>query len=628
MIPTNHDSSAKQRAAKNIVHRTSRPTSNRRRRFAYRLGISLLALALVSGAAAGLLAYQVATVRTQLEKALGLVPQLRSQVENGNILDAQRTFAEIDRATSPARETVTGPAWKAASAIPFLGANFGAVTEVAVSADDVMTMAVAPLLETYSSLNWGDLSPKEGRVELAPLIEAAPNITAAANALRLSHERLSSIDVSRLLPQVADPVVAATGQLEGVSSTLGSASSAVQLLPVMLGAEGPRNYLVLIQNSAESRATGGIPGALATLAVEDGQITLADQSSAVALGTFVPSLSVDREQESLYTSRLGTHMQNVNLTPDFPTAAETAKRMWEERHPAQVVDGVLALDPIVLGHLLAATGKVDVDDPEVLSLIEGTSLPSQLTQNNVVPTLLSDIYREVQDPAAQDAYFAAVASRVFSAFTEGKGNSSQLFQALRSSADERRIYLWSSRQNEQEIIADTSLAGSVHGVDSGGATFGLYFNDGTGAKMDYYLTRKVQLQQSCRPEGYSSYTVTVDVTNHAPLDAASVLPAYVTGGGKYGVELGHIRTNYVFYGPAQAFVESASLNGNQISMGSGKHGQRPVGTVSVELGPGETGTLELTFSHVVQDSQPQLQVTPSIQPSSEVITPFESAACG
>ncbi|WP_420898141.1 DUF4012 domain-containing protein [Cryobacterium suzukii] len=46
------------------------------------------------------------------------------------------------------------------------------------------------------------------------------------------------------------------------SATLEGMNRAATLLPAMLGATEPRNYILLFQNPAELRSTGGIPGAL------------------------------------------------------------------------------------------------------------------------------------------------------------------------------------------------------------------------------------------------------------------------------------------------------------------------------------------------------------------------------
>ena len=598
------------------------------RRLALKVSLFALVIALITVGFGGLLARQVTSVRGQLEYAVELVPQLRSELGSGNLGSAQLTFKAMQKEISAAHSTTKGPLWKSATFIPVIGSNFTAVREVAASAEDITTRAIPSLIDRYDSLSWEAVSLIDGRIDVTELEEAAPSISAAANTVRLSYQRMSSIDLSGLFPQLAQPVRAATEELEGLSDILDMASSTAKLLPGMLGAEGARNYLVLVQNSAEVRATGGIPGALALLHTDDGHVSLGEQTSAGALGVFRPMVDVDPEQVAVYTGRLGTQMQNVNLTPHFPTAAQTAKLMWEQRHPGQKVDGVLALDPAVLSHLLEATGPVDLVDYQVLDLIRSHELPASLTTDSVVPTLLSDVYREIEDPEIQDAYFAAVAGRVFSAFTEGQGSAKQLIRALRMSTNENRLYLWSSHTNEQSIIASTPMHGAVTGPDSGGAAFGVYFNDGTGAKMDYYARRSVQLLKKCQSGGYGEYTVRVTVTNNAPEDAATSLPSYVTGNKAFGVEPGRILTNYVVYGPSQAFVETATVDGQSVPVSSGRHGQRPVGTVPLELGPGETATIDMVFSSVVQNSEPRLRVTPSIQPGDDVILPFESESCG
>lgn len=587
----------------------------------------VLGATLITGVGTGLVIQKAVSVHGELEKTAALIPDLRDQLTAGQNEKASSTFALMERQTSAARSTVTSPLWKFASALPCIGQNFRAVTETAVSANDLVVRAVSPLLETYEFLNLQSLSVSDGRIDVGPLREAAPYIVTAAETVKLSHERLASIELSNVLPAIADPIRSATNQLAEVSGPLETASSAAQLLPAVLGADSPRTYLLLVQNLAEARATGGIPGALAIINTNDGRIMLGKQSSASALGPFKPPFAVDAEQTALYTARLGTQLQNVNLTPDFPTAAGTAKQMWEERHPDQLVDGVLSLDPIVLSHLLTATGPVDISNPDVLRLVEDTKLPLSLTEDNVIPTLLSDVYREIEDPETQDAYFAAVAGQVFAAFTDGRVHTENLIKALRTSMDENRIYLWSSDTDEQRLLSSTSLAGTVVGSGAGGASFGVYFNDGTGAKMDYYAARTVRVEQLCPSEGYSQYAVHVTIKNNAPVDAASSLPAYVTGGSVFGVEPGSVRTNYVFYGPAQAFLETATVNGTPVSLGAGKHALRPVGTVSLQLAPGERSEVVVIFSRVFQDSEPRLAVSPTLDAPQNVILPTTRQAC-
>ncbi|WP_407709943.1 DUF4012 domain-containing protein [Arthrobacter nitrophenolicus] len=454
---------------------------------------------------------------------------------------------------------------------------------------------------------------------------AAPSVASAAYSVRASAERLQGIETDRLLPQVADPLRNATEELSQATSALNSAADAASIAPAMLGADGPKNYLLMIQNNAEARASGGIPGALAIVTFDQGRLSLGTQSTAGNVGAMSPSLTIDQQQQQIYTTRLGKYMQDVNLTPDFPTAASTAQAMWEKK-TGQRVDGVLSIDPVVLSYILQATGPVSISGPE-LPAVEAAGLPTQLTGGNVVPTLLSDVYTRIPEPQLQDVYFAGVAKEVFSALSSGKGEAKGLITGITRGTEEGRVLVWSADPTQQSVLNKYPLSGSVTGPSVAPAQFAVYFNDGTGAKMDYYVKRTVQLVKECPVEGYEQTTVRVTSTNTAPADAATSLPAYVTGGGDFGVPPGSVQTNVVAYGPVQAYIETAKVDGQKTDFASHVHSSRPVGVLAVRLAPGESRTTEFTFGKIVQHTEPNLVVTPTVQPVKDVILPTKNSQC-
>ena len=177
------------------------------------------------------------------------------------------------------------------------------------------------------------------------------------------------------------------------------------------------------------------------------------------------------------------------------------------------------------------------------------------------------------------------------------------------------------------MLTTLALGGAVSGPSVGGAAFGAYFNDGTGAKMDYYVQRTVQLIQTCHTEGLPTFTLKLTLTNTAPEDAASSLPTFVTGGGRFGTEPGQVQTNTVVYGPAQARIETARVNGESVPLGSYQHSQRPVGVLTSKLGPGQSATVEFDFANVVQKSEPTLDVTPTVQSKQDVVQPLVQESC-
>ena len=585
-------------------------------------------LVLVSALTAGIawFGFKASSIKAELEAAVGLIPQLKQEISSSDAQSAASTVAELRRHTSAARQASEDPLWVLSSGLPWIGPNLNAVSEVSRSADDVANFGLSPLVGVYESLDWDALLPSGSGSNLEPLKDAAPSVASAAYSVRASSERLQKLDADHLLPQVAGPLREATKELSQATGALDTAADAATIAPAMLGANGPKTYLLMIQNNAESRASGGIPGALAVLSLDKGKLSLGAQSSATDLGVMSPPLPVDPQQQQIYSTRLGKYMQDVNLTPDFPTAAATAQAMWAKKFDERV-DGVISIDPIVLSYILQSTGPVAVSGPEVTAF-KAAGLPTELTGDNVVPTLLSDVYAKIQQPKLQDAYFSGVAKEIFSALSSGRGEAKGIITGISKGAEEGRVLVWSGNTSEQAVIAKYPLSGTTSGPSVGPAQFGVYFNDGTGAKMDYYVKRTVQLVKECPAEGYEQTKVRITSTNTAPADAANSLPKYVTGGGAFGVTPGTVQTNIVAYGPAQSNVESAAIDGQKTPFAPYLHANRPVGVVAQQLAPGESKTVDFTFGKIVQHSEPNLVVTPTVQAVKDVILPTENASCG
>lgn len=583
---------------------------------------SAAAVVVVLGSALWLGA-KATTLRTELQSATALLPTLKDQISKDDSEAAAGTVEALVMHTGAARDAANDPLWKAASVLPFLGPNMQAANEVATSADDVARLGAVPLVRAFESLNWKALTPNPAGMDLTPLQSAAPKVQAAAYTVRESAQRLNGIDVDGLLPQISAPLMEARDKLSSLQGDLESAADAARLAPEMLGAEAPRRYLLLMQNNAEARASGGIPGALAVLNIDKGKLKLEAQTSATALGAFIPPVAIDSEQQAIYSARVGKFMQDVNLTPDFPTAASTAQAMWE-KSTGERLDGVLSLDPIALSFILEATGPVQMTDPAVKEI--GRNLPVQLTAENVVRTLLSDTYAKIDEPDLQDIYFAGAAKEIFAALSSGKTDPKKLIDSVSRGVQERRILLWSAATDEQATIGKYTLGGLISGASTTPAEFGVYFNDGTGAKMDYWMKRSVQMVKDCTRDGYREMTVRVTSTNTAPIDAARSLPPYVTGDGAYGVPAGSVQTNLVAYGPAQSNIDMVVKDGSKIPFAAQRHGQRAVGTATIQLAPAQSSNVEFTFGHIVQHADPQIVVTPTTQLVKDVIkAPLESA---
>ena len=497
----------------------------------------------------------------------------------------QSTAKHLADEAGAARSLTGDPIWGASQYVPFFGTNLRAVRQVSVVVDDVARDAVTPVSSVVGKFSADSFAPKDGRIDLQPIEDAQPAVAKATSTLQRAERDAEAIDTSDTLSPVTSAVGQLQNALQSASTQAATANRIVQLAPAMLGHDGDRNYLLLFQNNAELRAGGGIPGAVALLQVDDGHISLRRAGRRASyFGHFEqPVLPLDADTESLYGSITGEYMQDVTLTPRFDVSAQLAREMWKQKFGEQV-DGVLAIDPVTLSYILRATGPVQLPTGDTL------------TSDNAVKLLLSDVYAKYTDPTAQDAFFAAAASSVFEKVSSGSFDTKQFIAALTQGTSEGRLRLWSADQGEQRQIDDTAVAGSLPSATKATRQFGVYLNDGTGSKMDYYLDKTVAVGSSiCRKDGRPTSVVQVTIKNTAPADAATSLPEYVTGGGSFGTEPGKIKTLVAVYAPTNALYLGSSQDGKQVGVQTTSDGGHPVAQLQTLLAPGESTTFRVAF---------------------------------
>jgi hypothetical protein len=346
----------------------------------------------------------------------------------------------------------------------------------------------------------------------------------------------------------------------------------------MLGADGPRSTLVLFQNNAEWRSLGGVVGAVAQLDTLDGRMTLVAQASSADFGDLsaAPVSELAADVRSIYDTRPARYLQNTTQVPDFAVGAPLAREMWRRVHGA-TVDAVVALDPVTLSYLLRATGPVRLASGD------------ELTVDNAVPLLLDETYRRYLDPREQDAFFQSAAAAVFQALADGRVDPAALVDAVGQAGRERRLLVWNADATEQAVLEGSTLQGALPVSDGTRSTFGVYLNDGTGSKMDYYLHPLVETAWC----GSDTASVHVELRSDAP-DPAS-LPAYVTGGGEYDVPIGDALTGVYVYLPPGAQLLERRTTGEDDATGfaGGVHDGREVVKWSSRVAPGETARLDL-----------------------------------
>jgi len=488
---------------------------------------------------------------------------------------------DVSADTAAARDLTSDIIWKAGERLPWVGPQLAAVATIASALDDVASQSLAPLASTAASFSLDSIRPQNGAIDLTVFSELQGAASEGASGLGAAASVIDGIDTTPLVAPLRDAVGEVStlvSQAHGAADALGRATT---LLPPMLGADGPRDYLIVFQNNAEWRSLGGIVGAMVLVHTENGKITLGAQASSSDFTRYdEPVVPLTDDERRLFSDRPATYVQNVTQIPDFTRDAPIIQEMWE-RETGTTIDGVLSLDPVALSYLLEATGPI--------------ALPTgdELNSENAVQLLLNEVYLRYEDPRVQDAFFAAAAASVFASLTSGEADPTALVTALGRAGEEHRLMIWNASPDEQSVLDGTTLQGTLGSGDADATDFGVYLNDGTGSKMDYYMQVGAAADSCTAGEA----TLRVTLHNTAPADAAS-LPDYITGGGSFGIPPGEVETVSYIYLPAGASLVSTALAGSEESprLGGGTDAGRQVLTWTTQLAPGAEITLDVTVA--------------------------------
>lgn len=131
--------------------------------------------------------------------------------------------------------------------------------------------------------------------------------------------------------------------------------------PWLLGKDKPRTYLLIFQNDAELRPTGGFWTAYGLLRVDKGKVTPLVSDDIYALDAkFNSTIPAPRPIKAYHINVPYWYLRDMNLSPDFPTSIQLFLGHFYKITGQNKIDAVVALDTRVLVDLVKILGRVGV----------------------------------------------------------------------------------------------------------------------------------------------------------------------------------------------------------------------------------------------------------------------------
>jgi hypothetical protein len=495
----------------------------------WKLGaLALLLLVAAVGAYCGLLVRDVYNDATAGTAAMNdgvklLTQRSLAELTPASLAQANASFDRADRSFAAARQRLgflgdlieahggrlPGSARKLQSVVQLLDLG----TQVAAAAS-----ALGHGLTPAASLLYGDpthATPGRAHSSQGILVRLTAALVAAQPAIATAREDLQKATATRrhlkgepLFGSAATALAKLDKRLPQLSQDL----QYLQGLPTLLGASGPRSYLIVNQDPTDLRATGGYMGSAALLILDHGKLQQIDYESTIGDLSYQSALQLSPRQTGppplplLYYRALSTfQMRDANFWPDFPTSAAQIARLYT-KGTGRVPDGVIAINPLTIAYLLRALGPMRVP-----------GYPDVLTSANAVQRIEYYVHNRataVADPHRKRFIVSVNHALLNTLFATHGAKLNAVLHAFERALADRTIMV---------VVRDPVFAGALHQAHWDGAVrtdagdyLGVFDQNVTDSKLNGYIQEAINYAVTRRSDGRLNCRVTITYRNTTP----------------------------------------------------------------------------------------------------------------
>jgi hypothetical protein len=276
------------------------------------------------------------------------------------------------------------------------------------------------------------------------------------------------------------------------------------IIPAILGWGGQKRYLVLAQNPAELRPTGGYIGTFGIVSFKDGRMVerqFHDVFSLDADRTY-PYVPPPVALDGHLLGGQSWQLADANWSPDFPTSARDALRLYTNESGDTAIDGVIALTTYAIDDLLRATGPVTVPDYGVtVSAGQTTLIGLQQTRTSRAPG------------ENRKAFLDAFAGRVIDAVLGLPPRAwTAMLTNLQAMGRGGRALVWLRDATAQDLVARFGWEGGVR-QDAGDYLYAVDANVAPVSKLNAVTDRTQAISIALATDGSASHRLDLEWTN-------------------------------------------------------------------------------------------------------------------
>ncbi|MFH0942723.1 MAG: DUF4012 domain-containing protein [Candidatus Beckwithbacteria bacterium] len=357
----------------------------------------------------------------------------------------------------------------------------------------------------------GNLSQalKETRLSLD---QAYTNLSFVDSELQSGRERQLDLTVS-LTKQLQN----LTDNLPQIRHKINQARTLLPLIPGFIAQDTKKTYLVLFQNSAELRPTGGFIGSYGLLTFEKGKLLDFNVQDIYEADGQLKGFVEPPKPITQFFGKNTWYFRDSNWDPDFTISAARAE-WFLGKTTNRNVDGVIAINLPAVKELLAATGPITLSDYN-----------EEVSSDNIFER--AEYHSEIDffpGSTQKKDFLGALAREMFDRLQKSSASDLlKLAQALETSLSQKQILLYLHDTDSQRLLLEQNWAGALYAPRLAAAdnrpvtsdySYLVEANLGIN-KANYFLKREIEQQLTLLKNREILSVTTINYQNQSPADA-------------------------------------------------------------------------------------------------------------
>lgn len=438
------------------------------------------------------------------------------------------------------------------------GKVVAALEHSAAAAEGTLTIAQDALRGPDKIVVRGSEASRTGsRVRIARIRAVARLLSGVRRELRAAAAELRAVHLAALPGRAEPQITRALARAEDSDELLGDALAGLRILPAVLGADGPRRYLVGIQNSAELRGTGGAMLRFAVISAEHGRLDLEPDQSVYDFDVDRRPIDIPLPPDAWYVAGIedAQRFGNANWSPDWPLSTSltldylraSAARLDAGGRVGRI-DGFFGVDPMLMEQVLPGAGgyktqRTRVNAAAVVNLVLNRAYASHPTgaRRIFLRALVRDFYRKLLKPERPP----------------------ELLDGFGRALGTKHMQIWMRAPGEQAFMERMDWDGAIDVPEHGGYAYLVQQNVG-GNKLDFFAEAELDLDV-----GFLGRAAEVAAVARVANRAFLPQPRYVLGDvGRAAATLPRgwalHRPMINVYAPATAELQASAIAGTRI----------------------------------------------------------------